>query len=92
MSCKFKEQSKIVRTGGIPLWGRGALSQAKPPSTPRGKCANAGRGRDFQTRTWDAENGGGGKKRETMPFVNRLTDQLQTQNQYSQYYSSPFLY
>jgi hypothetical protein len=23
MSCNFKEQSKIVRTGGIPLWGEG---------------------------------------------------------------------
>ena len=21
MSCNFREQSKIVRTGGIPLWG-----------------------------------------------------------------------
>jgi hypothetical protein len=23
MSCNFREQSKIVRTGGIPLWGEG---------------------------------------------------------------------
>jgi hypothetical protein len=73
MSCNFKEQSKIVRTGGIPLWGRGVLSQAKPPHKPlptpprreiahltRGKCASAMCGRDFHSRDWDAENGGGG--------------------------------
>jgi hypothetical protein len=32
MSCNFKEQSKIVRMGGIPLWGEGGLksSQATP--------------------------------------------------------------
>jgi hypothetical protein len=23
MSCNFKEQSKIVKPGGIPLWGEG---------------------------------------------------------------------
>jgi hypothetical protein len=35
MSCNFKEQSKIERTGGIPLWGRGASRwQPKPPPPP----------------------------------------------------------
>ena len=28
MSCNFREQSKIVRTGGIPLWGE--PSQTSP--------------------------------------------------------------
>ncbi len=37
MSCNFKEQSKIVRTGGIPLWGEGpepsqAATHSVPPS------------------------------------------------------------
>ncbi len=37
MSCNFKEQSKIVRTGGIPLWGEGpepsqAATHSFPPS------------------------------------------------------------
>ncbi len=62
-----------------------------PPLTPprreiahliRGKCASASAmcGRDFYSRDWVAENGGGGE-RETMPFVNGSTHQLQTQNQ-----------
>jgi hypothetical protein len=35
MSCNFKEQSKIVRTGGIPLWGEGPEpSQADIHSVP----------------------------------------------------------
>jgi hypothetical protein len=59
MSCNFNEQSKIVRTGGIPLWGRGASSQAKPPPTPpRQETAEFIHG--FQARNWIAENGGGG--------------------------------
>ncbi len=36
--------------------------------------------------------GGGGGERETMPFVNGSTHQLQTQNQDSQYYSPSFLF
>jgi hypothetical protein len=35
MSCNFIEQSKIERTRGIPLWGRGASRwQPKPPPPP----------------------------------------------------------
>jgi hypothetical protein len=35
MSCNFKEQSKIVSTGGIPLWGEGPEpSQAATHSVP----------------------------------------------------------
>jgi hypothetical protein len=71
MSCNFKEHSKIVRTGGISLWGRGASSQAKPPP-PCGKCASAGCGRDFQARNRDAENGGGGNNAKP---CRSLTDQ-----------------
>jgi hypothetical protein len=34
-SCNFKDQSKIVRTGGIPLWGEGPEpSQAATHSVP----------------------------------------------------------
>jgi hypothetical protein len=49
--------------------------------------------RDFYLRDWVAENGGGGGKREMMPFVNGSTHQLQTQkNQDSQNYSDPLLF
>jgi hypothetical protein len=72
-----------------------------PPPTPprrefaestRGKCASAMRGRDFHSQNWGAENGWGGGERETMRLVNGSKYQLQTQNQDSQYYSSPFLF
>ena len=32
MSCNFREQSKIVRTGGIPLWGK--PNQTSPLTSP----------------------------------------------------------
>ena len=32
MSCNFREQSKIVRTGGIPLWGE--PNQTSPLTSP----------------------------------------------------------
>jgi hypothetical protein len=81
--------------------GKPARGIPKPTPTPprrefaeltRGKCASAMRGRDFQARNWDWRMGEGGKKRKTIPFVNGSTYQLQTQNQDSQYYASPFLY
>ena len=41
MSCNFREQSKIVRTGGIPLWGEGPepsqatlIASPLPPAWP----------------------------------------------------------
>jgi hypothetical protein len=48
--------------------GKPARGLPKPPPTPprresveftRGKSADAGRGREIQTRNWDAENGAG---------------------------------
>jgi hypothetical protein len=55
----------------ISLFGeKAARGLPKPPPTPprresaaftRGKSAVAGRGREIQTRNWDAENGGGGE-------------------------------
>jgi hypothetical protein len=69
MSCNFKEQSKIVRTGGFSLFGgKPDRGLPKPPPTPPRreiahltlkKCASAMCGRDFHSRDWDAENGGG---------------------------------
>ena len=39
MSCDFREQSKIVRTGGIPLWGEGPEpSQATLIASPLPPC------------------------------------------------------
>ena len=39
MSCNFREQSKIVRTGGIPLWGEGPEpSQATLIASPLPPC------------------------------------------------------
>jgi hypothetical protein len=99
MSCNFKEQSKRVRTGGIPLWWKVASSQAKPTPFPprreiahltREKCASAMGGHDFYWRDWGSENGGGGTKRcKMVPFVNWSTNQRQ--NQDSQYHSAPFV-
>ncbi len=49
MSCNFREQSKIVRTGGIPLWGEGPEpSQATliaSPLHPRLACLQRGEAR-----------------------------------------------
>ncbi len=47
--------------GKCPL--EGYPSHPPPPARasadiPRGQCAHAGRGREIQTRNWDAENGG----------------------------------
>jgi hypothetical protein len=60
ISCNFKEQSKIVRTGGIPFWGRGAsrCQPKRPSTTPRPDSAEftrrenaiSGRGRGIETR------------------------------------------
>ncbi len=73
MSCTFKEQGKIVRTGGIPSFGgKPARGLPTPPPTPprreiahltRGECASAMRGRDFYSRNLLAEGGGGNAKR-----------------------------
>ena len=39
MSCNFREQSNIVRTGGIPLWGEGPEpSQATLIASPLPPC------------------------------------------------------
>jgi hypothetical protein len=56
----------------ISLFGeKPARGLPKPPPTPprreseeftRGKSADAGRGREIQTRNWDAKNGVGGGK------------------------------
>ncbi len=56
----------------ISLFGEeAARGLPKPPPTPprresaeftRGKTADAGRGREIQTRNWDAERGAGGRK------------------------------
>jgi len=52
MSCNFKEQSKIVRTGGIHLWGRGAsrCQPKPPPTTPRSDSAAFTRGENAISR------------------------------------------
>jgi hypothetical protein len=80
-----------------PLEGYPPTPHTTPPRREiahltRGKCASAMRGRDFYSRDWCAENGMGGGKHATMPFVNGSTHQLQTQNQDNQYYSSPLLF
>ncbi len=68
--------------------GKSTRGLRKPPPTPprrefaestRGKCASARRGHNFQVWNWGEENGGGGGERETVPFVNGLMYQLQTQ-------------
>jgi hypothetical protein len=69
--------------------GKPARGLPTPPPTPprreiahltRGKCASAMCGRDFYSRDWLAENGGGGEKREMMPFINgwRINCKLKT--------------
>ncbi len=71
-----------------------------PPTSPRreiayftcGEPASAIRGRDFYSRNLLAGQGGGGGKCETVPFVNGSSDQLQTQNQDSQYHFAPLLF
>jgi hypothetical protein len=102
MSCNFKEQSKIVRMGGIPLWGRGTLSQAKPPPTPPptslravtahmdGKCEP--QVRDLLARITRGRGGEGGVICETVPFDNGSLDRLQTQNEDGQCHSPPLLF
>ncbi len=65
MSCNFKEQSKIVRTEGIHLWGRGAsrCQPKPPPTTPcsdsaaftRGENAISRRGIGTRARNQDAD-------------------------------------
>jgi hypothetical protein len=72
-----------------------------PPPTPpqreiahftHGELASAIRGRDFFSRNLLAGEGEGGGKCETVPFVNGSQDQLQTQNQESQYHFAPLLF
>jgi hypothetical protein len=48
--------------------------------------------RDLLPRITRGGGGEGGVICETMPFVNGSSDQLQTQNQDSQYYSAPSLF
>ncbi len=65
MSCNFKEQRKIVRAGGVPLWRRGASRcLPKPPPTPpclvsveftRGENEILRRGCGIQTLDWNTE-------------------------------------
>jgi hypothetical protein len=61
-------------------------SRIRGITVTRGKSTDAGRGREIQTRKWDAENGGRG----TTPLVNGLTFRRRIQNKDSQYLSSPY--
>ncbi len=81
--------------------GKPARGRPTPPPTPprreiahftRGEPASAICGRDFYSRNLLAGGGEGGVKCETVPFVNGSSDQLQTQNQNSQYHSAPLLF
>jgi hypothetical protein len=78
--------------------GKPARGLPTPPPTPprreiahftRGELASGIRGRDFYSRNLLAGEREGGGKCETVPFVNGSSDQLQTQNQDSQYHSAP---
>ncbi len=67
-----------------------------PPTSGRAVTTHFTRG-GRQVRTASARitrggGGGGGVIFETVPFVNGSLDQLQTQNQDSQYYSAPLLF
>ncbi len=64
MSCNFKEQSKIVRTGGIPLRGRRASSQDKLSPTMWKMCKCWMRTRFPGAELGPGEWGRGGKNNE----------------------------
>ncbi len=82
--------------------GKPARGLPTPPPPFRAEKSHIFHMESRQVRSADAistlgiyswgKGGGGGEKCETVPFVNRSSNQLQTQNQDSKYHSAPSLF